>query len=269
MWNGFPVVTGCTHDIAEGGAFMPSGQDRRHRSEEGGPASRRVQYVQPGSVCSEICTALECQKDQLNRKEEELRLAERACKNALEKIQKEQDTWIEKMEIVRKRLKAADEKKREAKMMLKLHETLEKSGELLGTMRTVERIIAEGPSSGARTRSGEVARSTPGIRHALEISELEAQREGGKEPEGEATGNEVERFDYSDTKECVTCNSDFSTESFILIKPKERCRHLIRPCGHIICGKCARQVWSTTKRCPVCSGEMMKKPKIFRPPRYQ
>lgn len=72
------------------------------------------------------------------------------------------------------------------------------------------------------------------------------------------------------TGECILCFSEFTAADLLSVETSDKCRHSIHPCGHAaICGACAKQLWVTTKRCPLCRAEMTRKPKIFKPGRWQ
>lgn len=74
-------------------------------------------------------------KKQLSCEMEELKLAEKSCRAALAILHREEVAWRSKLDVIKKKLVNASSKKKEASLMLKLHETLEKSGSLSGTVR--------------------------------------------------------------------------------------------------------------------------------------
>lgn len=120
--------------------------------------------------------------------------------------------------------------------MLQLHQTLEKSGSLSGTVRTVQGILTEGVPADMRV----MVTDCMNARHT------------------------------ANTTECVICTSAFTAKDLLSSANYERCRHTLYPCGHsATCGKCAKQLWETTQRCPLCRRQVTKKPRIFRPGRQQ
>lgn len=87
------------------------------------------------SIISGICNMLGEKKEQLNCEMGELRIAEKSCRAALAILRREEFAWQSKLDVIKRKLVNASSRKKEASLMLKLHETLEKSGSLSGTVR--------------------------------------------------------------------------------------------------------------------------------------
>lgn len=209
---------------------------RRRFSEEAQRTALSMHDKEETSIAMEICSALEIKEDQIEQEMQELKLAQKTCRNALEMIRREEASWREKLDIIKRKMIVAENKKRETDMMLKLHTTLAGSKTLSGTVRNVQKILSDDVPKDVQVMVVDCLNN----RHTVSA------------------------------KECVVCTSDFTAEDLLSVDTSERCRHTVYPCGHsALCGKCAKRIYQTTRICPLCRAFMTKRPKIFRPGRQQ
>ncbi|GMH42436.1 hypothetical protein BSKO_10355 [Bryopsis sp. KO-2023] len=186
------------------------------------------------SIVSEICSALVQKGEGLRREIQEMRAAEQTCAKTLTMLRREQAMWHEKLCIVRTKMAVAKKQMEDAQLMLTLHRTLQTSGVDGETVRSLQKLLSHELPKDVQKMVGDCLNTENGL----------------------------------DVGACLVCDKEFTDDALQSVETNRNCRHNLYPCRHaVLCGSCARELWATTRICPVCNVTMTKKPKMFKPGR--
>lgn len=188
------------------------------------------------SVITQVCSALRKKREELTQAIEEMR-GDGACfLRMLRTLEDEEMKWMEKLEVARKRKTQAEKQKIEVDLLLDLHRSLGTTGGLNEWVKTIQKTSSTEVPEDMKVMVDDCLNHKTGVH----------------------------------TGECILCFSEFTAADLLSVETSDKCRHSIYPCGHAaVCGTCAKKLWLSTRRCPLCRVEMTKKPKIFKPGRWQ
>lgn len=210
----------------------PDGDAQDWRQDSSG---RNHQSKAP-SVVSEICSALRERGEELTEAIEKMRIEGSCCISVLQRLEKEELDWKQKLDIARRKLSEAEKQKMEAEILLELHRSLGSAKCLDERVKTIQRTILAQVPEDVKVMVDDCLNPKSGLH----------------------------------TGECVVCLSEFTAADLLSVRTSDKCRHALYPCGHAaVCGTCANRLWMTTKTCPLCRATMNKKPTIFKPGRWQ
>ncbi|GMH43264.1 hypothetical protein BSKO_11186 [Bryopsis sp. KO-2023] len=226
---GGPAVAGSSSNngvrVCVGSATCDSGSNVARRFEDG-----------DASLLSVLCANLGRKRNGLTQEIREMEHANQRCVCTLERLQKEERIWKERLDAIRKQKFSAEKKRAETELLLELHQSLNATEGLAAAVRGIQ-----------QTSSSEIPEDIK-----VMVEDCFNARRGLT-----ATA-------------CVVCFTDFTAADLLSAKTSEKCRHAIYPCGHaVVCGGCAKRIWSTSRKCPICRVDMNRSPKIFKPGRWQ
>ncbi|GMH43519.1 hypothetical protein BSKO_11441 [Bryopsis sp. KO-2023] len=180
--------------------------------------------------------SMDCMR-KLDKEKENLQRQEVLCAQVMQEMESLKAKWLDELSSIQQRLEYAVREREENESLLQLHQSnqsMDNRQNLAGVVREVKNNV-EVPED-LQVMVDDILESRHGLHN----------------------------------KACVVCMEDFTAEDLLSAQHMDRCRHALYPCGHsVLCGVCAKKLWFSTRKCPLCRTEMTKKPRLFKPGRWQ